>query len=136
MSEKMQLSKFFATDKKTEVGGVRIEILPGTAFVIARASSQNQKYQKALRDAYRPYEILLRGGELPPEKDAELNTQVIVESLLLGWEGVQYPDGVDLDFTRENAVTLLMALPDLREWVWKQANDPANYRIKEELGKG
>jgi len=121
----VDLKAMLSTHQETERNGRVMEFAPGVSFTIARANTP--EYQKELRAAYQPYEMLLRGSELDPKIDAKLNAQVIAKTILKGWSGVVF-DGKELEFNYQNAVQILLDLPDLREWIWQQANNPVNYR--------
>lgn len=134
VQEKFDL-KSTRTDRSLERGGKEVEYYPGVYFTIARANTP--AYTKLLRETYGPYELLLRNGDMDPEIDAKLNAKVISRVILMGWRGVVY-EGEELPFTTENAQRLLLELPDLRDWIWQQANQASNFRTARmaEAGKG
>jgi len=59
--------------------------------------------------------------------------EAYAEAVILGWDGVAGPDGAPLPFTRENAVKLMLDLPDLFRDVQEQATKAALFRAAADL---
>lgn len=129
------LDKVFGTDKALEEQGAWIEFLPGVRFKIARNTTA--RFKQRIHAAYRPYQVLMNSGEgLPAAVEPKVNSEVIADTLLMAWEGVTFR-GEAVPFERTRVIALLMELPDLRNWIWQQADSAANYRRKmlEQEGK-
>lgn len=128
----MSLYKQFATDKNAEKDGVLLDYTTDTKrpcrFRVARMSPTNQRYAARLRALTKPYERQIALDTLPPEKTREIQVNVFVDAILLGWEGVTDENGVDLPFSRENARKLFADLPDLFDDLQGQASRAATFR--------
>lgn len=129
----MNLYSQFKTDESLETEGVWIEYGETEdgkpiRIRIARAGGANQKFAKALEKATRPYKKAIQTGTLDNKTADRLYREVFVDTIVLGWENVQGPDGKDLEFTRENVLKLFADLPDLFTDLREQASSAAIFR--------
>lgn len=135
----MSLKNSFATNKQSETAGVWIDIcenVDGTTarMRIARAGRRNKAYMKAMEKATKPYRAIL--DELDSKTDDRITATVLAETIVLGWENIQEEDGVNLPYTKENALRILTDLPDLADLVNKKAWDITTFRdteVKDEV---
>lgn len=132
------LFKNFKMDEKKEFEGVWVEPAPanpdGTVprFLIARISSNNQKFKKAMERETKPYQRLIQLNTLSNEKADQIRLTVFVNSILLHWENVFDENDQPLSFSKENALELLKKLPDLWAELETNANNASLFRIEEQ----
>lgn len=116
----------FALNETAENDGIWVDYKGGVEFLIAR--DNNRKYKKRVNYNYNKYQRLLESKTPEADKKSdELMIEVMAETILLGWRGPLSIKGVRLEYSRENAKTLL-ALPMFREWVMAQARDQEVYK--------
>lgn len=92
---------------------------------LARISANNPRYMKLVKDLAEA-----NNGKVPDDKDNEL----FVDAIIIDWANIQpNDDGVNLTFTRENALTLFSdpAWLDLRDDWRAKAIDIANFRAEQ-----
>lgn len=129
---KSNLDGLFKTDKKQESEGIWFELLDGVKFKLKRFGGMNNTSAKAAVAKYhKPYAAVIASGSLPDEKALEISVKVFVEGCMLDWEGVEI-DGKKVDFSFDDAVKLLVSLPELAQALIEHASDKDNYRV--ELG--
>lgn len=63
-----------------------------------------------------------------PELAEAITREAIADGILLDWRGVREGDK-PLPCTRENKLRVL-AIPEIQEWLWTQANEAANFRAE------
>lgn len=128
-NQAVDLFSQFATDETAEEIGVET-LLPGagsTMFKIARAF--NPTYRRLLKKLYKPHEALIKTGSKEGEAKAiEVEIELMSRSVLVGWNGTVRVQGVDLEYSVNNAKKLL-ALKEFRAVVDKFSNDPDNYKM-------
>jgi hypothetical protein len=133
----MATYKTYETDREKERDGVRVETSGGT-FVVRRKGTSNREYVRALERKFRPYRRALMVGKMDTMKRRELEMEVFVETVLVGWEpDVTGRDEQPLEFTRANAIQLFADLPDLYDEVDFAAEQPETFRLiarEEEAG--
>lgn len=115
MIDLKKLKKSYGTDLKAELEGkwFPLALLDGVEVKVARAG--NVKYKKALRRLYKPYtKTLRRGKDLSQEVEERIQTDLIVETLLIDWRGMPGDDGGEAPFSKEIAKELICD-PELKE---------------------
>ncbi len=135
----MSLSKNYATNRTAEVEGVDVPM--GTnddgsviSFKLSRMSKSNKRYTKALEAATKPYRRQIELGVLDETLSEKLFKGVFVDTILLGWQNVQFSDIVGgyntekAPFTKENALQLFDRLPELYEDLQQQAQKISLFR--------
>lgn len=80
-------------------------------FKVLRASMQNKKYAKAIRELND--KVLSTYGvsssdQLTDEQNEEIDVNVFIEAVLVGWENVELEDGVKYPYSIENAKALFL----------------------------
>lgn len=105
-------------------------------FKIAHIS--NLKFQRALARLQQPHRRKLQEGTLDPKINQDIVCRAMAEGVLLDWRGVSRVDGSQVEYTVDNAVTLLKRDPAFRDWVTEVATNAANFRHEEvrDLGEG
>lgn len=112
----MSLKNKFKTDSAAVAEGVWVEFeanedgtIPG--FKLGFASKQNKEYTKAMRKLSANYTDemgVVSFDSLPEEQAEKLVLEVFADTILKDWRNIQPEDnGVELPFTRENAIALL-----------------------------
>jgi hypothetical protein len=129
----MSLYKLFKTNENLETDGIWIEYGTTAAgkairIKVARAGGHNSRFAKALEKATRPHRKALQVGSLDNATADRLFREVFADTVVLGWENVEGPDGQELPFSRENVLKLFSDLPDLFNDLREQANNAALYR--------
>ena len=129
----MSLYKLFKTDEKLETDGVWLEYGQTEQgkpirIKIARAGGRNVAFAKALEKATRPYRKAIQTGTLDDKTATRLYQEVFADTVVLGWENVEGPDGQPLEFNKENVLKLFEDLPDLFADLREQANNVSLFR--------
>jgi hypothetical protein len=89
------------------------------------------KFSKVLEAKTRPYRRLIQEDKLDGELATKLLIETFAETVILGWEGVKDKRGKNVPHTTENAVKLLVDLPDLFSELREAASKQSNFRTAE-----
>ena len=132
----MSLYKTFGTDTDLETKGVWCEFptnedgtVPG--FLLARMSSTNPKYQKAIEQIAKKHKQEIELDILSEATAKPVMLAVFLDHILLDWRNVQTEAGKNLPFNRANAEKLMKELPDLYTVLQDFAKRLSNYRKAE-----
>lgn len=131
----MDLTKTYGTDRNLENEGAWIDLGDGAKVKIARLT--NRSFREYLDKKRRTHRHAIEvGGQAAEDLATRFATQGLARYVLLGWEGFAV-DGVDLEYTIQNAERVLDEFPDFRAQVMAIAADRANFRAQEvaEAGK-
>lgn len=110
---KTNLHAAFKTDPDLEKDGVIVDYGPAK-FTISRMGGANSARVKAAHAKHiKPYSGVLKHGSLSDDKLREIDAKVFVETSLISWEGVTKEDGTLIEYSFENAVALMIELPEL-----------------------
>jgi acyl carrier protein phosphodiesterase len=94
----------------------------------------NKAYSEAITRKLRPFLTKYNAGKpLDLEKVNEINIECFVDHCLLRWENITDREGKPLLFTKENAIKLLLDLPELYTALSEQAGDVESFREVEEI---
>lgn len=123
----MELKKQFGNDPKKSVEGVWFDFDETTRVLVAR--SNNAKFQGAMRKKLAPHKIAIRTGTLSEVMAKKIMTEVMAETILLGWEGIT-ENGVPVSYTPEVAAKYLgdPDLDDFRAAVIGFSEEAASFR--------
>ncbi len=67
-----------------------------------------EKSRRAFERMMEPYSVRLNaGGKLTDEENKSLNVRFYAENIIKGWTGIKDREGNDIEFSVENAKTLL-----------------------------
>ena len=124
----MDFKTHYATDSNAEAEGQWIEWSEGTRLKIARLGNPN--YNRLLQAKMKPVRHLRDRGTLPDAESSRILCEVIAETIITDWEGVEY-EGKELSYSRENALMLLTELKDFREDVITVATEQSVFRSEE-----
>lgn len=126
------LDKLFKTEKSLETDGIWFEVSETTGFLLRRFGGlNNPKVKELMNRLYKPYARMIENDTLPAEKTLEITAKVFILSAMIDWKGVEI-DGKDAPFSTDEAVKLMVRLPELYEALFKYASDYNNFR--EDLG--
>lgn len=129
---KTNLDKMFKTEKSLEADGIWFDISETTGFKLKRFGGHNNPRVKELMNRlYKPYARMIENNTLAPEKETEITARIFIMTSMTDWKGVEI-DGKEVPFSVEEAVKLMIALPELYEALYKHASDFQNF--KEDLG--
>lgn len=140
----MGLRKTFKTDKTLEIEGVELEVamndhnnLP-IKIRIARMSSTNKRYTKALEAASKPHQAAIQNGAFDNEIARRMLQGVFIDTILLGWVNLPKSEltGNDadtdlLEYSKENVEALFAELPELYDDWEARARSAAAFREAE-----
>jgi len=119
----------FATDDSAEQKGTPTQ-LPGagdTLFYVARDS--NKAYIKLLQQRVKQNRAVLDSkGDAAEAMSEKIITEVMAKTILLGWNGTVNYKGKPLEYSLENATTLL-SHKEFRAVVNKVATDMEIFKI-------
>ncbi len=129
----MSLYAQFETNKDVEKQGIRIEYHnddgePPAVFVVARAGGANDAYGKRLEVLLRPHRRAIQTETISVKTLEALIMEAFVETVLKDWENIKDRNGVEMAFTKENAITLFTDLPALYEDLKAQAEKISLFR--------
>jgi len=108
------IKKEYSTDEKKETDGVWETIGDGCKVRVARANNSN--YNKWFTRLTKPFKQQLRRDTMPEKKSEEILIKLMAKTILLDWEGM-HEDGVELEYTEENAIHLLTEYKDFRQQI-------------------
>jgi hypothetical protein len=118
------------------------------SFKIARMSMANTKYAASIRRIQKQYKKMLQLDILPPETADRVSNEAFVETVLLDWRNISHPvddKGVfvifehgepttpivgekPFPFNKDNALKLIVDLPDVYKVLESVANEAEAYR--------
>ncbi|MEE8598474.1 MAG: hypothetical protein V3S69_02985 [Dehalococcoidales bacterium] len=128
------LQKEFATDEKSELEGAWEELADGARILVARVG--NDRYTEKFKRLGKGLQRQIDRGTLPEKKGRAIFIAIMVDTILLNWEGLA-DKGQPIEYSKENATAMLTTYPDFRQLVWDIASDADLYRVKdreEDLG--
>lgn len=108
----------------------------GASFLVAHIS--NMKFQRALARLQQPHRRRLQEGTLDPKTNQRIVCEAMADGVLLGWKEVKTRSGGTVEFSKENALSLLTRDPAFRDWITEVSTQIANFRDEEveALGEG
>lgn len=131
----MGLRDKFATNENLEVEGVWNQFDESFRVRIARASTNNIRYAKALEKATKPFR---RNFDMvSSEMQTNILKEVYSKTIVTGWQTMkdgEWVDGINLEgdeiisFTPENVMKVFADLPDLFATIQQFADEAAVYR--------
>lgn len=124
---KTNLDSKFKTDSSKETDGVWYPLTPEVSFKLRRMGGKNSmRLKQYAATAYKPYAKQIEADVLSQEKSFEIACAMLVDVIIVDWKGVE-ADGQPLEFNRENAMNLLLGLPDLADKLSEFSNDKDNF---------
>lgn len=131
----MSLYRQFKTNPNLERDGVLLEYGNNSkgnpiCIRIARAGGSNERFNKRLEAAVKPYRRQIQTETIQTEQVTKLIRRVYAETVVLGWENVEDADGNALEFSVDNCMKLFDDLPDLYTDIQEQAQRAALFRAE------
>jgi hypothetical protein len=118
----------FETNKDIERDGFALEYGPST-FILARAGGSNDAYQRCVDRKMRPYRSAINSGTAQESTLRKVMAEAYSEKVVKAWDGVADRDGVEIPFSQENCLKLLLDLPDLFDELIKESQRIANFVV-------
>ena len=120
------------TDKKLEEDGARFEWMGGV-FYIRRIGGGNNKFSLAMANLVNSLADADGDIDFSSEKYMEKMAEIVTDGLIAGWENVFDEDEegneIEIKYSLETCVDLLVQLPDLMDAVVKFAENRRNFLI-------
>lgn len=117
------------TDETAEQEGVLFDYYGGSKLRIAR--SNNKRAEALRRKLIRDNAMLL---DTDDDKNADLylkwDCQVLAETILLGWEGIEDEEGNPVEATLENRLKAVSEFKDFREDVLRMSGLRDRYKAE------
>jgi hypothetical protein len=101
----------------------------GVKLKIARLN--NTAYRNKLRSLMRPYQKEIDNNTLDDDLSDQLICEALTGTILLDWEKETFPGKVE--YTKDNAIDLLINDIDCRNFVLEFAGDIGNYLERDEV---
>lgn len=120
----------FETDENLEAKGIRVRIAD-SVFIVARAGGSNERFRKVAEAKTRPIRRRIETNTIEVDEMNRIMAEIFAESVLLGWEDVYDKQGNPMTFSRDNAVRLLLDLPDLFQVLQEESKTLANFKALE-----
>ncbi len=140
----MSLRKTFKTDQTAEVEGVWLDVAVNDhngkpiRIKLARMSSTNKRYTKALNTVTKPHQSAIQNDALDNELARRMLQEVFADTILLDWDNLpkseltgDESDTELLPFTKDNAMALFKEMPDLYDDWEARAQKAAAFREAE-----
>lgn len=130
----MSLFKTFGTDATKENEGVWLREFPPNAdgtvpgFLLARKSKSNTNYAKAAEKIGKKFRKEISLDILSDDRADPALKELFVSTVLLGWENVFDANDQPITYSKENALKLIEALPDLYAYLDDEAGKLSNFR--------
>jgi hypothetical protein len=132
---KTNLSKFFINSSDENIFEYKVH---GVTFKLKPASRANKEFIEATAR-----HSLILNDKVMEYKDDErelakinfnddMHRGIIVDSILVGWEGLLDENDKELPFTKENALNLLKEIPDFINELTNAASDKDNFSVIDE----
>jgi len=125
----------FKSDTEREKRGVILEYGFNSAgkpitIRIARAGGANTAFAKRMEAKTKPYRRQIQTETIDQQIAEKMVREVYAETVVLGWENVEGPDGEPLDFNTENVIKVFTDLPDLFKDIQEQSQRSALFRAE------
>lgn len=129
----MSLYRQFKTDSELEKTGILLNYGKNSQgedinIRVARAGGANQAYLKLVDAKAKPIRRQIQQDTVEREKLEGLIRDAFIDTVVLGWEGVEDEANNPLPFSKENCRKLFKDLPDLYSDVQEQASRFALFR--------
>lgn len=118
------LYDIYDTSADAEVSGTWVDVGPAK-FLLARTGGANELFMKTAAKRLKPFQNAMES--MPKKSQDELAIGIFVDTILLGWEGVQSRAGEVIEFSKDNAKALLLDLPNLFGALQAEANRMSNF---------
>ena len=133
-----KLFEMFATNNKAEIEGIEFRFGAmnddGTEaiFKLARLGAANKRWKALVQKESKPYMQQINNDSLPDEVHEEIGMRVFCKTVLLGWRDLIMPEVFEtadrVEYSYDNAMKLIKALPELYAILRKEAEKMSNFR--------
>jgi len=110
---KLSIFDLYATSEEDAENGKWFELSPTISVKLRRFKSKKSRKVRERLEA--PYKRTTRNGELPQEVLERILTEQMAEAIIVDWKGFTDKSGNLLSYSKEQALALLTALPELRD---------------------
>ena len=132
------LRKMYETMLSLEEKGVIFEPVPGVEIIVARAGGANKKFSRVMTRLSKPHRRAIQAEMLDETIGTDLLIQVYVEAVIKSWKGftkdiltkVEGDAEIELEFSKENVVAVMKAIPDLFTDIVKLSQNIAMYQAE------
>lgn len=138
----MNIYDLYATNTTSEKTGVPVEVGrtengDKIVFYVARFGGENTKALEDMAERSKPYASRIENGKLPNDISRRILAENTAATLITGWENVTDKDGNELPYSFENAVNLMIDLPELMSIIRTKASTLSIYlkQSDEEVAK-
>jgi len=118
----------FKTSEKLETEGIIIDYGDGGKYIVARMGGSNKKFTKRISKLTKPHRKAIQADRMDEGLAEQLLLEAFIDTCLYDWENVTDVDGEPLEYTRENALTLLTDLPELWDDLRTSAQNASLFR--------
>lgn len=124
----------FRTEEDLEIEGVWVNLDSASRIKIARQG--NPRYRTLFQKKLAPYRSAVRQGTLDEETAEQLLCEVMAETILLDWEGIE-EGGKEVLYSKKEAVRFLKTYKDFKDLVQQVSDEMEVFRQREddEAGK-
>lgn len=126
----MSLYSQFDTNKSLETNGFALELVDDDGskitFILARAGGANKAFTNELTKLMRPY-ARMPEGDARNKLAEQMTVKAMAKHIVVAWDNVKDRNGEPLDYSPENCEALLLDLPDLAEFLIREANKLSNF---------
>lgn len=132
---KTNLNKFYVSSDKEQAF---MYITHGVTFKLRYAGKANKDFIAATAKQSLIVQNRLKDKSEDDKKlesfnlANEIDLNVVLDSILVSWDGLLDDNGEKLPFTKQNAKELLISLPDLLSELINQASNPNNFLLVDE----
>lgn len=99
-----------------------------TEILVARWG--NPRSTRLFQSLTRPYRRQIDNGTMDPKKQTEILCKVVAQTILLDWKNLR-EDGVELEYSTDEAFRVLQEYDELLQLVRDYAEDAEAYRERE-----
>lgn len=128
---KTNLDSIFKINEVLASKGVWFNINETTGFLVRRFGPDNPQAKAAHAVHIAPYARQIQMKTLDGAKAKEINVKVFVDVSMIDWRGIEM-DGEETPYSKEAALKLFLALPELFDKIQDYAMDFVSY--KEDVG--
>ena len=117
-------------DSDLERDGVWFDLDEVTSIKVARVNSP--EYQKALREAMKPYKVQIKKGTVPDYVLHKIIGDVMSDHLVKDWKGL-IVNGQEIEYSKKEAKRILTdpKFAEFKDIILEFANDAERYRAEE-----
>jgi hypothetical protein len=130
---KLSIFDLYATSEEDAENGKWFTLSPEIKVKLRRFKSKKSRKVRERLEA--PYKRTMRGGELPEAVLESILLEQMAEAIIVDWKGFTDREGNAVPYSKEAALQIMDALPELRDELANMAIKLDNFRDedKEEI---